>query len=150
LFGRKTRAERKLQREAVKASPFSGAALVGAYEGARPVVERLLYDDDLRDNIRTFIESAGNILDELSGESPAEIVAKLWDDNKLRKEVEAAVQAAQEGARRVQGQRVGRRGGGRLLLVLGLAGGVGFLFLNPRTGPEARRIAGEVVGALRS
>jgi hypothetical protein len=150
LFGRRTRAERKLQREAVKASPFSGAALVGAYEGARPVVERLLYDDDLRDNIRTFIESAGNILDELSGESPAEIVAKLWDDNKLRKEVEAAVQAAQEGARRVQGQRVGRRGGGRLLLVLGLAGGVGFLFLNPRTGPEARRIAGEVVGALRS
>jgi hypothetical protein len=150
LFGRKTRAQRKLQREAVKASPFSGAALVGAYEGARPVVERLLYDDDLRDNIRTFIESAGNILDELSGESPAEIVAKLWDDNKLRKEVEAAVQAAQEGARRVQGQRVGRRGGGRLLLVLGLAGGVGFLFLNPRTGPEARRIAGEVVGALRS
>jgi len=150
LFGRRTRAERKLQREAVKASPVSGAALVGAYEGARPVVERLLYDDDLRDNIRTFIESAGNILDELSGESPAEIVAKLWDDNKLRKEVEAAVQAAQEGARRVQGQRVGRRGGGRLLLVLGLAGGVGFLFLNPRTGPEARRIAGEVVGALRS
>ncbi|HLM78970.1 MAG TPA: hypothetical protein VK361_11340 [Rubrobacteraceae bacterium] len=150
MFGRRTRAERKLQREAVKASPFSGAALVGAYEGARPVVERLLYDDDLRDNIRTFIESAGNILDELSGESPAEIVAKLWDDNKLRKEVEAAVQAAQEGARRVQGQRVGRRGGGRLLLVLGLAGGVGFLFLNPRTGPEARRIAGEVVGALRS
>jgi hypothetical protein len=150
LFGRRTRAERKLQREAVKASPFSGAALVGAYEGARPVVERLLYDDDLRDNIRTFIESASNILDELSGESPAEIVAKLWDDNKLRKEVEAAVQAAQEGARRVQGQRVGRRGGGRLLLVLGLAGGVGFLFLNPRTGPEARRIAGEVVGALRS
>ena len=150
MFGRKTRAQRKLQREAVKASPFSGAALVGAYEGARPVVERLLYDDDLRDNIRTFIESAGNILDELSGESPAEIVAKLWDDNKLRKEVEAAVQAAQEGARRVQGQRVGRRGGGRLLLVLGLAGGVGFLFLNPRTGSEARRIAGEVVGALRS
>ena len=150
MFGRKTRAERKLQREAVKASPFSGAALVGAYEGARPVVERLLYDDDLRDNIRTFIESAGNILDELSGESPAEIVAKLWDDNKLRKEVEAAVQAAQEGARRVQGQRVGRRGGGRLLLVLGLAGGVGFLFLSPKTGPEARRIAGEVIGSLRS
>ena len=150
MFGRRSRAERKLQREAVKASPFSGAALVGAYEGARPVVERLLYDDDLRDNIRTFIESASNILDELSDESPAEIVAKLWDDNKLRKEVEAAVQAAQEGARRVQGQRVGRRGGGRLLLVLGLAGGVGFLFLSPKTGPEARRIAGEVIGSLRS
>ena len=152
MFGRRSRAERKLQREAVKASPVSGAALVGAYEGARPVVERLLYDDDLRDNIRTFIVSAGNILDELSDESPAEIVAKLWDDTKLRKEVEAAVEAVQEGARRVQGQRVGRRGGGsgRRLLILGLVGGVGFLFLSPKTGPEARRIAGEVIGSLRS
>ncbi len=149
MFGRRTRAERKLQREAVKASPFSGAALVGAYEGARPVVERLLYDDDLRDNIRTFIESAGNILDELSGESPTKIIDKLWNNNKLRREVETAVEAAQEGYKRVRGQRVrgGGRGGRLLLLVLG---GGAFLFLNPRTGPEARRIAGDVLGSLRS
>jgi hypothetical protein len=146
LFGRKSRAER-LKEEAGGNS--LGTALVGAYGEARPVAERLLYDDDLQDNIRTFIESGRKIVDGLSGESPSEIVAKLWDDNKLRKEVEAAVEAAEEGVKRLRGQRV-RSGGsaGKLLLVLALGGG-GFLFLNPKTGPEARRSAGEVFSNLR-
>jgi hypothetical protein len=147
LFGRKSRAER-LKEEAQKNS--LSTALVGAYSGARPVAERLLYDDDLQDNIRTFIESGRKILDELSGESPSEIVAKLWDDNKLRKEVEAAVEAAEEGVKRLRGRRVRRgRSSGKLLLVLAVAGGA-FLFLNPKTGPEARRIAGEAFSTFRS
>ena len=147
MFGRKSRAER-LKEEAGGNS--IGTALVGAYSGARPVAERLLYDDDLQDNIRTFIESGRKILNELSGESASEIVAKLWDDNKLRKEVEEAVEAAEEGVKRLRGQRVRSGGGsGKLLLVLALGGG-GFLFLNPKTGPEARRIAGEVFNTLRS
>ena len=147
MFGRKSRAER-LKEEAGRNS--IGTALVGAYSEARPVAERLLYDDDLQDNIRTFIESGRKILNELSGESASEIVAKLWDDNKLRKEVEEAVEAAEEGVKRLRGQRVRSGGGsGKLLLVLALGGG-GFLFLNPKTGPEARRIAGEVFNTLRS
>jgi hypothetical protein len=149
LFGRRSRAER-LKEETRDSRLVSGATLAAALSGARPVAERLLDDDDLRDNVRTFIESARKILDELSDESPAEIVARLWDDDKLRREVEAAVEALQEGSRRVRGQRVKRGGGsGKILLLLGLAG-VGFLFLNPRTGPEARRIAGDVLGSLRS
>ncbi|MDQ3638250.1 MAG: hypothetical protein M3426_09685, partial [Actinomycetota bacterium] len=81
---------------------------------------------------------------------PTEIVAKLWDDPKLRKEIEAAVEAVQEGSRRMRGQRVrGGRRSGKFLLLLLLAGGA-FLFLSPRTGPEARRIAGDVIGSLRS
>lgn len=149
MFGRKSRAQR-LKEEAQSTSLVSGATLAAAFGGARPVVERLLNDDDLRDNIRTFLDSARKIVDELSDENPAEVVARLWDDDKLRKEVEAAVESFQEGTRRVRGQRV-RSGGGskKVLLVLMLAG-VGFLFLNPRTGPEARRIAGDVLGSLRS
>lgn len=148
MFGRKSRAEKL--KEAQSTSLVSGAALAAAYDRARPVAERLLYDDDLRDNIRTFIDSARKILNELSDESPTEIMDKLWDDNKLRREVETAAEAAQEGVRRIQGQRV-KTGGrsGKILLILGLAG-IGFLFLNPKTGPEARRIAGDVFGALRS
>jgi uncharacterized membrane-anchored protein YjiN (DUF445 family) len=146
LFGRRSRAKR-LKAEAQGGS--LGAALLGAYGGARPVAERLLYDDDLRDNIRILIESARNILDEVSDEEPTEIVTKLWDDKKLRREIETAVEAAQEGYKRVRGQRVRGGGGGRLLLLLILGGGA-FLFLNPRTGPEARRIAGDIFGALRS
>jgi len=149
LFGRKSRAE-KLKKEARNRSLVSGVTMAAALSGARPVAERLLYDDDLRDNIRTLLESARKILDEVSDEEPTEIVARLWDDPKLRREVETAVGAAQEGAKRVRGQRV--RGGGRsgkFLLLLLLAGGA-FLFLSPQTGPEARRIAGDVYGSLRS
>ena len=149
MFGRRSRAE-KVKKGARNRSLGTGVTLAAALSGARPVAERLLYDDDLRDNIRTLIESARKILDEVSDEEPTEIVTKLWDDPKLRREIEAAVEAAQEGAKRVRGQRV--RGGGRsgkLLLLLLLAGGA-FLFLSPQTGPQARRIAGDVVGSLRS
>ncbi len=126
------------------------ATLATAYAGAKPVIERLLYDDELRDNIRVFIDSARRILDELSDESPGEIVTRLWDDDKLRKQVEAAAGAAQEGSKRVRGERVrsGGRGGGILLLLLLAA--VGFLFLNPRTGPQARRFAKDAYGSLTS
>ena len=143
MFGSSSRTQ-KLKRGAT-----NGSALMAAYAGARPVAERLLYDDDLRDNIRTLIESSRKIVDELSDESPQEIVARLWDDDKVRKQVESAVGAAQEGVKRAQGKRVRSRGGsGRLLLVL--AAGTGFLFLSPRTGPQARRIAGDIVKSLRS
>jgi hypothetical protein len=147
LFGRKSRAE-KLRQESP--SLISGATLATALDGARPFAERLFSDDDLRDNIRSFLESARKILDELSDEDPTEIVARLWDDDKLRREVETAVEALQEGTKRIRGQRVRKRGGsGKILLVLVL-GGVGFLFLNPRTGPQARRMAGDVLSSFRS
>ena len=149
MFGRKSRAER-LREQAEESRLIPVATLAAAYAGAKPVIERLLYDDELRDNIRVFIESARNILDELSDESPSEIVTRLWDDDKLRKNVEAAAEAVQEGSRRARGERVrsGGRGGGILLLLLLAA--VGFLFFNPRTGPQARRFAREAYGALTS
>lgn len=127
------------------------ATLAAAYAGAKPVVERLLYDDDLRDNIRTFLESARSIVDELSGEDPSEIITRLWDDDKLRGQVEAAAGAASQGSKRVRGQKVRQSGGrgGRLLFLLLLAA-VGFLFLNPRTGPQARKFARDTYGSLTS
>ena len=149
MFGRKSRAER-LREQAEGSRLIPVATLATAYAGAKPVIERLLYDDELRDNIRVFIDSARRIVDELSDEGPSEIVTRLWDDDKLRKHVEAAAGAAQEGSKRVRGERVrsGGRGGGILLLLLLAA--VGFLFLNPRTGPQARRFARETYGSLTS
>ena len=149
MFGRKSRAER-LREQAEESRLIPVATLAAAYAGAKPVIERLLYDDELRDNIRVFIESARKILDDISDESPSEIVTKLWDDDKLRKHVEAAAGAAQEGSRRVRGERVRNGGGGRKLLLLLLAAALGFLFLNPRTGPQARRFAMETYGSLTS
>ena len=149
MFGGRSRSER-LKKEARNKSLGTGFKLAAAYSGARPVAERLLYDDDLRDNIRTIIEAGRKIADEISDENPTEIVAKLWDDQKLRREVEAAAGAAQEGYLRVRGKRVKSRGGGsgKLLLILALAGGV--LFLNPKTGPQARKIASDTINSLRS
>ena len=147
MFGRKSRAER-LRAEAQGGS--LGAVLLGAYGGARPLAERLLYDDDLRDNIRTFVESARTIVDELSGEDPSEVITRLWDDDKLRSQVEAAAGAASQGSKRVRGQKVPQGGRGRRLLFLLLVAAVGFLFLNPRTGPQARKFARDTYGSLTS
>jgi hypothetical protein len=151
VFGRKSRAE-KLKEQAESNSLVPMAALAAAYTGAKPVLERLLYDDDLRDNIRTFIESARAIVDDLSDEGPAEIVTKLWDDDKLRGEVEAAAGAVSQGSRRIRGEKVRmRRGGrGRRLLFLVLVAAVCFLFLHPRTGPQARKFAADTYGSLTS
>jgi hypothetical protein len=149
LFGRKSRAE-KLREQAESNSLVPMAALSAAFAGARPVLERLLYDDDLRDNIRTFIESARAIADELSDEDPQEIITRLWKDDKLRGQVEAAAGAASQGSKRVRGEKVRtRRRKGRLLFLLLLAI-VGFLFLNPRTGPQARKFVGDAYGSLTS
>jgi hypothetical protein len=149
VFGRKSRAER-LKEQAEESRLIPVATLSAAYAGAKPVIERLLYDDELRDNIRIFIESARNILDELSDEGPTDIVTRLWDDDKLRKQVEAAAEAAQEGSKRVRGEKVRSGGGGGRILLLLLLAAVGFLFLNPRTGPQARRFAKETFGSLTS
>jgi hypothetical protein len=151
LFGRKSRAER-LKEQAQSNSLVPMAALSAAYAGTRPVLERLLYDDDLRDNIRTFIESARSILDELSGEDAQEIITRLWNDDKLRGQVEAAAGAASQGSRRVRGQKVRTKSGGRgrRLLLLILVAALGFLFLHPRTGPQARKFVGDAYGSLTS
>ena len=151
MFGRKSRAER-LREQAQSNSFVPMAALSAAYAGARPVLERLLYDDDLRDNIRTFIESARSILDELSEEDPTEIVTRLWNDDKLRGQVEAAAGAASQGSKRVRGQKIRKSGGrgARRLLFLILVAAVGFLFLHPRTGPQARKFVGDAYGSLTS
>jgi hypothetical protein len=149
MFGRKSRAER-LKEQAEESRLIPVATLAAAYAGAKPVIERLLYDDDLRDNIRVFIESARNILDELSDESPSDIVTRLWDDDKLRKNVEAAAGAVQEGSKRARGERVRSGGRGGKILLLLLVAAVGYLFFNPKTGPQARQFAREAYGSLTS
>lgn len=149
MFGRKSRAE-KLKEQAESSSLIPTAAIAGFLAGARPIAERLLYDDDLRDNIRDFIEATREILDDVSDGSPKEVLGKLWDDDKLRSRIEAAAGAAQEGGKRVRGEKVKDSGGSGKLLLLILAAAVGFLFLNPKTGPEARRLAKQAAGSIGS
>ena len=139
-----------MKREAEKRSLLPVAALGAFYTGVRPVAERLLYDDDLRDNIRVFIESARKIYDEVSNDDPADIVSRLWDDDKLRSQIEAAAEAAQQGAKRVRGEKVRTGGGGFKTLLLIVGGALAFLFLYPKTGPHARQLVSDIYGSLTS
>ncbi len=148
MFGRKSRKERL--REQAESSPLIPlSAIAGVYASARPLLDRLLNDDDLRDNIRDLIEALRDIADDVSDEKPADILARLWDDDKLRKHIEAAAGAAQEGSKRVRGEKVKDGGGGKWMILL-LGGAAAFLFLSPQTGPEARRLAKETFGAITS
>ena len=149
MFGRKSRAER-LKEEAGSKSFIPVAALAAFLAEARPVAERLLYDDDLQEDVRTFIESANKVYGEVSKDSPGKIVARLWDDDKLREQIEAAAAAAQAGSKRVRGEKVKSGGGGGRILFLLISAAVAFLFLNPSTGPEARRIVKDALNSISS
>lgn len=140
MFGKKTKVEKI--KEKVQETPLvSGAALAAAAGSARPFAERLLYDEELRGNIRDFLEAARKIYQEISGEHPSKVASRLWDDGKLRSRIEEAAEAAQEGAKRIKGEKVGGGMGFFTKFLLVLAAAIGILLFNPKTGPEARQIA---------
>lgn len=155
MFGRKSRAER-LKERADESRLIPLATLATVYGVTQPILERLLYDDDLRDNIRTFIESAQKVYGEVSGDNPQRIVDRLLEDNKLRSEIETAASAAQQGRKRLQGQKVkgekssGGRGRSFRRVFLFISAIMAFLFVNPRTGPQARRMAQDVINSVNS
>lgn len=152
MFGKKSRAEKlreQAEYEAKERLPI--ASIVAAVAGARPILERLLYDDDLRKNIQDLVESLQDITGEVQGENPRDVLARLWDDDKLRGSLESASAAAQSGSKRIRGERVSEGGGkGRKLFFLILIGGLAYLFFSPKTGPEARRLVKETIGAITS
>lgn len=148
MFGKKSRKER-LKEEASSKSLIPLSAIAGVYAGTKPLLERLLYDDDLRDNIRELVEAVRDIADDVSDEKPADVLMRLWDDDKLRKHIEAATGAAQQGSKRIRGEKVREGGGGKWVFIL-LVGAAAFLFLSPQTGPEARRLARETFSAIAS
>jgi hypothetical protein len=149
MFGKKSRKER-LKEEAAEKSLIPLSAIAGVYAGAKPLLERLLYDDDLRDNIRDLVEAVRDIADDVSDEKPADILMRLWDDDKLRGHIEAATGAAQQGSKRIRGEKVKEGGGGGKWVFILLAGALAFLFFSPQTGPEARRLARETFSAITS
>src|SRR4051812_36191788 len=109
------------------------AAAAGAVTAARtnPYVQRVIEDDDLRDNVRVAFEAARDAYDRLSaGKSTGKT---LTDDKKVHKDLQTAAEALKDaGASLREGPKKKRRGGlGRKLLVLAGAGGLA-------PGPSAR------------
>ena len=103
------------------------AAAAGAVTAARsnPYVQRVVEDDDLRDNVRVAFEAARDAYERLSnGKTPAKV---LTDDKKFHKDLHIAAEALKDaGSSLRQGPKKKRKRGGlgRKLFVLMIAGGL--------------------------
>ena len=102
--------------KAAKAS--AGAAVTGA----SPYVQRLIQDEELRENIRTAYESGRSAYSRLNnGKAPAKV---LLDDKKLHKDLQAAADNLRSAsdALRDGPKKKKRKGGIGRLLLLGIIG----------------------------
>jgi hypothetical protein len=102
------------------------AAAAGAVTAARsnPYVQRVLEDDDLRDNVRVAFEAARDAYVRLSnGKAPGKVLA---DDKKFHKDLQIAAEALKDaGSSLRDGPKKKRKGRlGRKLLLLVVAGGL--------------------------
>jgi len=91
-----------------------------------PYVQRIVSDDELRDNVRVAIESAKSAYERLSnGKAPTKAI---MDDKKLHKDLKAAAEALRDAgnalreAPKKQKKRKGRFG--RKLLILFVGAGI--------------------------
>jgi adenylosuccinate synthase len=103
-----------------KKAASAGAGALAAGKAARDneYVQRLVEDEDLRDNLRTAYESARKAYGRISnGKGPAKAIL---DDKKTQKELREAAHAMRDAADSLRGakKKRKRRRGGRLLIVL--------------------------------
>src|SRR5438045_9031320 len=104
------------------------AAAAGAVAAAKdnPYVQRIVTDDELRDNVRVAFESAKSAYERLTnGKAPTKVI---MDDKKLHKDLKNAAEALRDAGsalRQAPTKQKKRRGGlGRKLLVLFIGAGV--------------------------
>jgi adenylosuccinate synthase len=103
-----------------KQAAKAGAGAVAAGKAARsnPYVQRLVEDDQLRDNLRTAYESARKAYERMSnGKGPVKAVT---EDKKTQKELKEAATSLREAADTLRGakKKKKRRRGGRILFLL--------------------------------
>lgn len=94
-----------------------------AQEKARPYVQRLIEDEDLRDSLVEAFEAARDAYSRVAnGKGP---VKALTEDKKVHKDLRTAAESLREAAEGIQGKRRKRRGGfGKFLLLVILSAGI--------------------------
>ena len=102
------------------ASAGAGALAAGKAAKDNPYVQRLVEDDELRDNLRTAYDSARNAYERIAnGKGPAKAIL---DDKKTQKELRAAATSLRDAADSLRGaKKKKKRRKGRLLFI-GLVG----------------------------
>ena len=108
-----------------KKTKAAKAGAVGAAASASPYVQRLIQDEELRDNLRAAFDSGRNALDRLNnGKGPAKA---LLDDKKLHRELKTAADSlreASEALREGPKRKKRKRGLGRLFLIAIVGGAI--------------------------
>jgi hypothetical protein len=102
------------------------AVAAGAVEAARsnPYVNRVIEDDEIRDNVKVAFEAARDAYDRLA---TGKAVSKtLTDDKKFHKDLQTAAEALKDaGASLSKSPKKKRKGGfGRKLVLLGVGAGL--------------------------
>jgi hypothetical protein len=107
-----------------KKTKAAKAGAAGAAATASPYVQRLIQDEELRDNLRVAFESGRDAFDRLSnGKGPAKA---LLDDKKLHKDLKHAADSLRDAseALREGPKKKKRKGGLGRLVMLSIVGGV--------------------------
>ena len=107
------------KKKAAKAG--AGAVAAGKAVQSNDYVQRLVEDDELRDNLRTAFDSARKAYGRINGKGP---VKALTDDKKTQKELKEAANSLRDAADALRGAKRKKKGRrfGRMLLV-GIVGG---------------------------
>jgi hypothetical protein len=104
------------KRKAAKAG--AGAVAAGKAARSNPYVQRIVDDDELRNNLRTAYESARKAYGRMAnGKGPAK---SLLDDKKTQKELKEAASSLRDAADSLRGRKRKRRRG--RVLLLGIVG----------------------------
>jgi hypothetical protein len=115
---------------AKKKAAKAGTGMWAAGKAVRnnPYIERLVDDEELRDNLRTAFESSRKAYERIAdGRGPGAIV----EDKKTQRELKGAAESLRDAADALRGakrKRKAKRRGGLLFLLV--AGGVGAVALN--------------------
>jgi hypothetical protein len=113
------------RRKKAISAPFNNVD-IGNITKANPYIQRLIEDGDLRDNVRTAIDSTKSAYDRLTnGKAPAKA---LLEDKKLQRDLQTALDAVKEASSALSDapkKRARKRGGfGRKLFIGALALGL--------------------------
>jgi hypothetical protein len=101
------------KKKAAKAG--KGAVSAGKAVQSNEYVQRLVEDEELRDNLRTAFDSAKKAYSRIDGKGP---VKALTEDKKTQKELREAANSLRDAAEALRGKKKKKRGGlGKLLLV---------------------------------
>ena len=106
-----------------KKAAKAGAGAVGAVNAAKsnPYVQRVVEDDELRDNLRTAYDSAKKAYERMSnGKGPAKAIL---DDKKTQKELKEAASSLKDAADALRGGKKKKGGMGRKLVMIIIVSG---------------------------